>query len=215
LSGILGGTFDPVHVGHVQLARDALTQLHLDSLRCIPAGQPPHRAQPQGHASDRLMMTRLAFDSEPRCFVDDTETRQIGPSWTIRTLERLWQLEPDTAHVLILGADALLGLLKWYRWSELLLYGHIAVANRPGSDLEISEMPERLRDLWTQHVTYDLAALREHRAGFMVSFKIAPCDVSATQIRQKLAQGLSVTGLVPPSVERYLLQHPIYHQTAC
>jgi nicotinate-nucleotide adenylyltransferase len=159
-------------------------------------------------------MARLAFASEPRCFIDDAEIRQPGPSWTIRTLERLWQLEADVSHVLILGADALLGLTTWHRWMELLEYAHIAVANRPGSDLKLTQMPESLRDFWIKHATDDLAMLREQRAGYLVSFNIAPCEVSATQIRRNLARGLSVTGQVPPAVEKYLLQHHLYLQTA-
>lgn len=180
----------------------------------MPAGQPPHRTKPQASANDRLIMVRLAFASEPRCFIDDAEIRQTGPSWTIRTLERLWQLEPDVSHVLILGADALLGLPKWHRWQELLEFAHVAVANRPGSDLKLTQMPEPLRDLWTKHTTDDLAMLREQRAGYLVSFNIAPCEVSATRIRQNLAQGLSVTGQIPTAVENYLLQHHLYLQTA-
>jgi len=214
LIGLFGGTFDPVHNGHVQLAQDALRQLNLDGLRCVPAGQPPHRTKPLASANDRLIMLRLAFACEPRCFIDEAEIRQSGPSWTIRTLERLWQLEPSVSHVLILGADALLGLPTWHRWMELLDYAHIAVANRPGSDLKLPQMPESLRDLWTKHTTNDLAMLRKQRAGYLVSFNIPPCKISATGIRQSLARGLPVTGQVPPAVEKYLLQHHLYLQTA-
>jgi len=215
LNGILGGTFDPVHIGHVQLARDALSQLHLDALRCVPAGQPPHRTLPWACAQDRLAMVRLAFASEPGCFVDDAEIRQAGPSWTIQTLERLWQQEPDTAHVLILGADALLGLPSWRRWQELLNYAHIAVANRPGAALVPAFMPEPLRSFWADSFTADWSRLRQQRAGCLVSFNIAPCEVSATRVRQQRAQGLPVTGLLPAAVENYIQQHHLYTLTAC
>lgn len=204
-----------MHVGHVQLARDALRQLNLDTLRCVPAGQPPHRTMPLACAQDRLAMVRLAFADEPGCFVDDAEIRQAGPSWTIQTLERLWQQEPDTAHVLILGADALLGLSSWRRWHELLNYAHIAVANRPGAGLEPTLMPEPLQTFWSASYTTDPARLRQQRAGCLVSFNIAPCEVSATRVRQQRAQGLPVSGLVPAAVENYVQQHHLYTQTAC
>jgi nicotinate-nucleotide adenylyltransferase len=157
-------------------------------------------------------MVRLALGEEPGCVIDDTEIRQMGPSWTIRTLERLWQAEPETAHVLILGADAWLGLSSWHRWQELLHYAHIAVANRPGADLAMEAMPAVLQSVWAAAHTTDLARLSQQRAGCLVSFTIAPCEVSATQVRQQLAQGLPVTGLVTPAVEKYLQQHHLYTQ---
>lgn len=204
-----------MHIGHVQLARDALSQLNLDALRCVPAGHPPHRTMPLACAQDRLAMARLAFANEPGCFVDATEIAQTGPSWTIQTLERLWQQEPDTAHVLILGADALLGLSSWRRWQELLNYAHIAVANRPGAALVPALMPEPLGSFWSASYTANLARLRQQRAGCLVSFNIAPCEVSATRVRQLRAQGLPVTGLLPAAVENYVQQHHLYTQTAC
>jgi len=158
-------------------------------------------------------MVRLALGEEPGCVIDDTEIRQTGPSWTIRTLERLWQIEPETAHVLILGADAWLGLPTWHRWQALLNFAHIAVANRPGADLALGAMPVALQSIWAAAHTTDLARLRQQRAGCLVSFTIAPCEVSATQVRQQLAQGLPVTGLVTPAVENYLQQHHLYTQT--
>lgn len=158
-------------------------------------------------------MVRLALGAEPGCIIDDTEIHQSGPSWTIRTLERLWQTEPQTAHVLILGADAWLGLPTWHRWQELLNYAHIAVANRPGTSLTTAAMPVPLQSVWAAAHTTRVADLRGQRAGCVVSFTIAPCAVSATQVRQHLAQGLPVSGLVTPAVENYLQQHHLYRQT--
>lgn len=203
-----------MHIGHGQLAHDAIQAFHLDSVRCVPAGQPPHRTLPQASAKDRLAMVRLALGEEPGCIIDDAEVIQAGPSWTIRTLERLWQAEPETAHLLILGADAWLGLPTWHRWQELLNVAHIAVANRPGADLAVDAMPASLQAVWTVAHTTDIARLRQQRAGCLVSFTIAPCEVSATHVRQQLAQGLPVTGLVTPAVEKYLQQHHLYTQTS-
>ena len=214
LTGILGGTFDPVHVGHLQLARAAIQALDLDTLRYIPAGQPPHRSAPVASATDRLAMAQLAFADQPRCVLDDAEIRQHGPSWTIQTLERLRCELPDNSLVLIVGADAFLGLPTWHRWAELLDFAHVAVANRPGSLLDPSTMPPDLAALWQEHYTTDVQQLRQRRSGYVVSFTIVPCPVSATRVRQAVSQGAAISDLVSPPVENYIRQHHLYQNAA-
>ena len=203
-----------MHVGHLQLATDAIAHFGLDELRCIPAGLPPHRQTPQADATHRLAMAQLAFAPQAGCVVDDAEIMQSGPSWTIRTLERLRQSDPEASLLLIMGADALLGLPTWHRWQALLDYAHIAVANRPESPLLPTEMPEPLRSFWAAHYTNDLAQLKQQPAGCLVSFTITPCTVSATQVRRTVDQGLPISGLVPDAVENYIVQHHLYQQTA-
>jgi nicotinate-nucleotide adenylyltransferase len=210
LTGIFGGTFDPVHVGHLQLAQDAIHALDLDVLRCIPAGQPAHRPAPLASATDRLAMARLAFMDQTRCEVDDGEIRQSGASWTIRTLERLRVELPNSTLVLIVGADAFLGLPTWHRWTELLQYAHIAVANRPGNSLNPAAMPFALAALWRERYSPDVTLLRQSAAGRIVSFAMTPCSVSATQIRQTAKQGESIASLVSAPVENYIRQHHLY-----
>jgi nicotinate-nucleotide adenylyltransferase len=210
LIGVLGGTFDPIHRGHTQLARDALGALGLDELRCVPAGKPPHRPAPGAGASDRLAMARLAFADQPGCVIDDAEIGQSGPSWTVLTLARLRALYADAGLVLIVGADAFLGLPSWHRWQELIGLAHIAVANRPGSDLDPAAMPERLKNFFLTHATTDVSALKHSTAGSIVSFTMTPCVVSATQIRLAVHQRQSIAKLVSPQVESYIYHHHLY-----
>ena len=209
LIGILGGTFDPVHRGHTQLAADAINALNLDRLLCVPAGRPPHRAAPAASAADRLAMTQLAF-ADTVVEVDEAEIRQDGPSWTIRTLERLRAEKPDAALVLIVGADAFLGLPTWHRWQELLLLAHLAVVNRPGAELSVATMSPELQRLWQQAHCTDREQLRAHPAGCLVSFTMTPCPVSATQIRQAVARGESIEALVAAPIKNYIHQHHLY-----
>lgn len=210
LIGVLGGTFDPVHRGHTQLAHDAVSALALDELRCVPAGNPPHRCAPLASAEERLAMVGLAFADLPGYVIDDAEIRQAGPSWTILTLERLRAALPEASLVLIVGADAFLGLPSWHRWQDLIRYAHLAVANRPGSNLDVAALPEPLQALLRAHSAEDASELRQSRAGRIVSFTMTPCAVSATQIRAAVRQGHPIASLVSAPVENYIRQHHLY-----
>jgi nicotinate-nucleotide adenylyltransferase len=131
--GIFGGTFDPIHYGHLRLAETAREALGLEGVRLIPAGQPPHRATPGASGAHRLAMARLAAADNPAFEVDPAEVEAAQASFTILTLERLRAtLGTDRPLVLLLGVDAFLGLPTWRRWTELFDLAHVAVANRPG-----------------------------------------------------------------------------------
>lgn len=130
--GLFGGTFDPVHLGHLRLAEEAREALGLASVRWIPAGQPPHRGAPRLSGAHRLAMVRLAVAGNPAFQVDGAEVESPGPSYTVTTLERLRrELGPEQPLVLLLGADAFAGLPGWHRWQALLGLAHLVVLHRP------------------------------------------------------------------------------------
>ncbi|MCK6375109.1 MAG: nicotinate-nucleotide adenylyltransferase [Zoogloea sp.] len=208
--GLFGGTFDPIHLGHLRLAETAREALGLERVRLIPAGQPPHRATPGASGADRLAMARLATADNPAFEVDAAEVTAAQASFTILTLERLRaELGPARPLVLLLGVDAFLGLPTWRRWTELLDFAHLAVANRPGYSLDAAQMPAALADLVARRKASP-AALGAAPAGAIVPFEMTPLAISATDIRARAAAGLSLRYLLPPPVVDYISRHQLY-----
>lgn len=205
--GILGGTFNPVHIGHLRAALEVAEFMELDELRLIPSARPPHREAPQATAEQRLAMVELAVAGEPRLSVDDRELRRDRPSYTVDTLESVrGELAADDQLFLLLGWDAFCGLPGWHRWQELLSHGHLLVLQRPDAD---SEAPEALRDLLAARSVSDPLGLTG--PGGQISFIWqTPLAVSATQIRQLLASGRSVRFLLPDAVLAYIQAHDLY-----
>jgi nicotinate-nucleotide adenylyltransferase len=220
--GIMGGTFDPVHLAHLALARAALERLGIAQVRWIPAGQPPHRATPHATAEDRLAMVRLAIAEEPRFVLDASEAHSSGPSYTVHTLERLrHHYGPAKPLVLLMGADAFRGLPSWHRWQEILGLAHIAVATRPGFPLAALDAP--LTDLFSRcrlHVGGDPAQGRlagadfsQEPAGGIHPFDLVAGTVSATEARTLIAAGApdaQLRELLPAPVLDYIRQHHLY-----
>ena len=208
--GLFGGTFDPIHLGHLRLAETAREALGLERVRFIPAGQPPHRATPGASGADRLAMARLATADNPGFEVDAAEVDAAQPSFTILTLERLRaELGPARPLVLLLGVDAFLGLPTWRRWTELIDFAHLAVASRPGYTLDEARLAPALAALTeTRRATPD--ALATAPAGCLVPFDMTPLAISATDIRARRGAGLSLRYLLPPAVVDYISRHQLY-----
>ena len=208
--GLFGGTFDPIHLGHLRLAETAREALGLARVRLIPAGQPPHRATPGASGEHRLAMARLATADNPAFEVDPAEVAAAQASFTILTLERL-RAELGSAQplVLLLGVDAFLGLPTWRRWTELLDFAHLAIASRPGYTLDAAQMPPALADLVVRHRAGP-SALGSAPAGAIVTFETVPMAISATDIRARAAAGLSLRYLLPPPVVDYISRHQLY-----
>lgn len=210
---ILGGTFDPVHFGHLRLAEEAREALGLDEVRWIPAGQPPHRQAPRVAAAHRLEMVRLAVAGNPAFTIDDAEARTDEPSYSVATLERLRAEAGRRPLVLLMGADAFLGLAAWHRWRELFDLAHVGVATRPGFALSPEEWPAELAQACACRVGDAPSLLRAAPAGRIVGFSMTPLAISASLLRARLAAGLSVRYLLPDHVAEYIDLHHLYRAT--
>ncbi len=209
--GILGGTFDPVHTAHLRLAEEATRQLGLGGVLWIPAGQPRHRAAPRASAEQRLAMVRLAVADHPECHIDDTEIRADEPSYTVPTLERLRARYGETRPlVLLMGADAFLGLPSWHRWRELFGLAQIGVASRPGFTLTAEAMPAELADEFRRRHRSQFTALATAASGTIATFPLSAGTVSSTEVRAKLQQDAAVEELLPAPVLDYIHRHQLY-----
>lgn len=206
--GIFGGTFDPVHIGHLRTAVELRKVLGLDEMRLIPSAIPPHRTQPQASAEHRMAMLRLALDREPGLIADDCELRRQGPSYTLDTLKQLRaKAGPETSLCLCIGMDSLISLNQWHQWRELTDIAHIVVAARPGWHLPQSG---EVLDFVRAHRATETESLKSSPAGKLLMLEMTLLPISATGIRQSLQRQESIRYLVPEKVIHYITQHQLY-----
>lgn len=209
--GLFGGTFDPVHFGHLRLAEEAIAHLGLGGIRWIPAGQPPHRGTPQVTGAQRLAMVLEATAGNVRFSVDASEVEAFAPSYTVHTLERLRaELGSEQSLVLLVGADAFAGLTTWHRWSDIFSLAHVAVSHRPGFPIEPDSLPAELSGIFNTRRLADASGLQTAPAGRIATFAMTQLAISATQIRQLLSNGRSARYLLPDSVLDYIQTHSLY-----
>ena len=211
--GIFGGTFDPIHYGHLRLAEESIGALGLAGVRWIPAGQPGLRDAPRVGAAERLAMVRLAIADNPRFTLDAAEVEAAQPSYTVPTLERLRQPQvcgTQRPLVLLLGADAFSRLSGWHHWLNLFDLAHIGVAHRPGYPVDPSVLPPALARVFAERFCPDPAALRKAPAGCIVPFAMTQLDISATRIRTLLSNGQSSRYLLPDQLIAHIHTHHFY-----
>jgi len=211
LQAALGGTFNPVHIGHLRTAQELVQRLPIDCLRLVPARVPPHRAAPQVTAEHRAAMVELAVAGEDRLVCDRRELRRDGPSYTVDTLRSLRdELGPHQPLAWIVGVDAAAGLAEWFRWRELFALAHLIVVARPGATLPSSGTAvQELRD---RACSGD--ELTREPAGGVYRCELTPQPVSSTQIRALLQSAGDVSGLLPASVLAYIARHGLYRDEA-
>lgn len=212
--GLFGGTFDPIHYGHLRLAEESIAHLGLAGVRWIPAGQPPHRGTPQVTAQQRLEMALLATANNAEFSLDASEVEAAAPSYTVHTLERLRrELGDRQSLVLLVGADAFAGLSTWHRWRDIFSLAHVAVSHRPGFPVETASLPSDLASEFHDRFLADVSGLKRSPAGGIVTFAMTQLAISATQIRKLLANGLSARYLLPDTVLDYIHLHQLYKST--
>jgi nicotinate-nucleotide adenylyltransferase len=192
--GILGGTFDPIHSGHLAAAEAAIACANLERVIFIPASQPPHRPPAVAPARHRLAMSKLAIRDDKRFEVSDVELKRVGPSYTVDTLVELHRLHPSDELYLILGWDAARLFPTWRQPDQVRAMASIVIVGRPGSD----EPKEA-----------DLKAVGLDGEGMVLCLRPTP-DVSASEIRRSVAAGEPISGKVPAAVEEYIAAHHLY-----
>jgi len=213
---LLGGTFDPVHYGHLRVADEARRALALSSVALVPAGDPPHRSRPVASATDRLAMLKLAVAEFPGLNVDGRELNREGKSYTVVTLEELRSEDASRPLLLLLGADAFRGLPAWHRWNDLFALAHLVVIDRPGTPLDALRAPLALQA--QQRIVKNSQALWSAPAGAIHFQPVAPQRISASAIRRLLAvtpRPMSAVGdelrtLLPAAVLTYIVRNQLY-----
>jgi nicotinate-nucleotide adenylyltransferase len=205
---LFGGTFDPVHLGHVHGARQVCVALDLRQINLVLSARPGHRGAPGASVAHRWRMLQLACADDDRMLADDREIRRAAkaerPSYTVDTLEEIRRRAPDEKLLWVLGSDAFLELPTWHRWRDVLNLAHLVVLQRPGISLEPSgELADVLR-------THRLSDPRETLYGGIICLESTMQDISATRVRTMLEAGVSAGDLLPATVYTYIKKHGLY-----
>ncbi len=201
---LFGGTFDPVHYGHLKPLDELQKILAADVVHIIPASVPPHRSIPHASSQQRVDMLERALHEFPGFVLDTRELERSGPSWTVLTLQSLRQQYPDDSLCLVMGSDAFAGLPSWYHWQEIFKLAHIIVIERAGF-----EKPGR-PDWAVDYLVEDIASLRSSKCSGILHVSLKGVDISATDIRMRLTKGQDVSGMLNDEVISYIHQNSLY-----
>jgi len=208
--GVFGGTFDPIHFGHLRPALDVLEGLCLEQIRFIPCGQPPHRQLPVANAVQRLAMVQLAIQDQPGFIADDREIKRAGPSYMVDTLSSLRQEMPDKTFCLIVGMDAFCEFDTWKNWQEIMTLANIVVIHRPNNEFDAGKAGSELNSYLLQNRVGNVAGLESFVSGRILFYPVTQLDISSTQIRDEFKGKKDVHYLMPQKIIEYIQQHRIY-----
>ncbi|MGB2144761.1 MAG: nicotinate-nucleotide adenylyltransferase [Porticoccaceae bacterium] len=205
---LLGGTFNPIHFGHLNLANCLVDYLQVESMRMIPCAIPPHRETPSVSAEQRLAMLQLAIDDHPLLTSDDLELRKSTPSYSIETVQQIrQQVGEETPLFFCIGMDSLLTIDSWHQWQQLLDYCHLAICPRPGYKLPIKG---HLAEWIEQNLCDDIDRIKTLAQGCLHLCKIPLKDISSTAIRDSIKCAQSIDHLTPKSVVNFITKHSLY-----
>ena len=202
--GIYGGTFDPVHYGHLRTALEVKEVFGLNEIRLIPCSQPAHRGDPVLTAEMRLKMLKLAVQNQTGLVVDRRELDREGFSYMVDTLKSFREENPVCSLLLFIGTDAFQGLTSWYKWQSLFEYAHVIVITRPGYEQNISS------DILATKLVDNINEIKTKKSGHLFFQKVTQLDISATAIRKIIGSGLNPTFLLPDNVIDYIKQNKLY-----
>ena len=204
--GIFGGTFDPVHYGHLRPLLEVCEALQLDEVRLIPCYIPPHRGAPGATPEQRLEMLRLALVEIPEFVIDERELLRTGPSYMVDTLQSLRDEFGDRPICLIMGMDAFAKLNTWHQWQRVIELAHIVVMQRPGSAIPVGSVAQLVAD----HQASVGSELKNRSAGGIFFQPVTQLNIAATAIREQVAQGRDIRFLVPEPVRQYIEANGLY-----
>ncbi len=208
--GIFGGTFDPIHYGHLRTALELKRSIELERVHFVPVANPPHRSAPMTDGALRLRMVQAAVQGEPGFVADDRELKREGLSYTFDTLASFRAEFPDRTLCLLLGMDAFLNLPYWHRWRELLDLAHIVVAQRPGWELQTGG---ELGELWLARRTIDARELTGSLAGRVHVQPVTQLEISSTDLRASLLASHDPKFLLPDAVRQIIRETECYAPT--
>jgi nicotinate-nucleotide adenylyltransferase len=214
--GIFGGTFDPIHHGHLRLAQEALEQCRLGEVRFIPSGTPPHRATPLAAAEHRLQMVHMALQGQADFVVDEREVHRTDKCYSVDTFSALRaEVGAQQPLCLLLGSDAFLQLHTWHQWERLFELTHIVVMQRPGRPIgnAMAQADADLAKQYQSRLAPTPQLLHESASGLIVALDMPQLDISATDIRSRAAQHKNLRYLLPDSVAHYIQINHLY--TSC
>ena len=197
--GVFGGTFDPVHYGHIKPAMSVKQALNLKQVRFVPNRIPPHREVPWLSAEQRLSLLKTALKDYPDAVIDQRELERAGPSYMVDTLKSLKNDFPDEGLVLIMGMDAFLGISRWHQWKLLFDLCHLVVTTRPGVDQQImaEQMSAADYQFLAEKMTHDVNALTPQETGKILLQSVPQLDISSTKIRSSLLKGEDISQWMP------------------
>ncbi len=203
LIGINGGTFDPIHYGHLRPALEVQQELGLDQVLFVPCNQPVHRVLPQSSAEQRCAMIELAIENRPSFKLEKIEIERGGPSYMVDTLASLKQREPDTSLVLMMGTDAFAKFHRWHNWQGILQLANLAIMHRPGERLPSEG---EVGKIYKSHQATRLTEI----SGQIVDIAVTQLDISSTMVREQIKDGKSADYLLPPNVVAFIQKQGLY-----